>query len=117
MRARGFQPGWRPGEAYTPDDRCGLTDGGGDRRASEKVAGMKAEVRRKLRRLANALSPEDLRDLAIKIGIPQAYIRQLPGLIDTLVADHHDALLDHIELRINEVAIEAADRSTHRRNN
>ena len=36
--------------------------------------------------------------------MPQTAIRQLPGLIDKLVADHHDVLLDRLELRIDEVA-------------
>ena len=30
--------------------------------------------------------------------------RQLPGLIDVLITEHHDALLDRLELRINEAA-------------
>ena len=34
---------------------------------------------------------------------------QLPGMVDALVAEHHDALLDRLELRINEVAKEFAD--------
>ena len=40
--------------------------------------------------------------------MPQTAIRQLPGLIDKLIADHHEAPLDWLELRINEVAKEAA---------
>ena len=38
----------------------------------------------------------------------EAGSRQLPGLVDALIVDHHDALLDRIELRINEVAKETA---------
>ena len=44
--------------------------------------------------------------LAIGCKMPQAVSRQLPGLVDTLIADHHDALLDLLELRINEAAKE-----------
>ena len=65
---------------------------------------MTPDARRKVRRLANGLSPEDLRALAIECGMPQAERRQLPGLFDTLIADYHDALLDRLELRINEAA-------------
>ena len=36
--------------------------------------------------------------------MPEAATRQLPGLVDVLIIDHHDALLDRIELRINEMA-------------
>ena len=34
----------------------------------------------------------------------EAHSRQLPGLVDALIADHHDVLLDLLELRINEAA-------------
>ena len=37
-----------------------------------------------------------------------AHSRHLPGLVDALIADHHDALLDLLELRINEAAKHAA---------
>ena len=37
---------------------------------------------------------------------PHLASRQLPGLIDALIVEHHDALLDRLELRINEVAKE-----------
>ncbi len=63
---------------------------------------------KKLRKLANGLTAEDLRALAIDCKMPEAIHRQLPGLVNALVADHHDALLDRLELRINEVAKEAA---------
>ena len=38
----------------------------------------------------------------------KASSRQLPGLLEALITDHHDALLDRLELRINEVAKEIA---------
>ena len=59
---------------------------------------------KKLRQLAKALTAEDLRALAIGCKMPEAASRQLPGLVDALIIDHHDALLDRLELRINEVA-------------
>ena len=59
---------------------------------------------KKIRKLANGLTDEDLRALAIDCKMPKATYRQLPGLVDALVADHHDALLDRLELRIHEVA-------------
>ena len=57
-----------------------------------------------MRQLARALTAEDLRDLAIDLKLENAAARQLPGLIDALIVERHDALLDLIELRINEVA-------------
>ena len=56
------------------------------------------------------LCAEDLRALAVEIGMPEARIRQIPGLVDALIADHHDALLDRLELRINEAAKEIVTR-------
>ena len=61
---------------------------------------------KKMRQLAKALTAEDLRALAIEVRMPEAASRQLPGLVDALITDHHDALLDRLELRINEVAKE-----------
>ena len=69
---------------------------------------MTPATRRKMLQLARSLTAEDLRALAIEAGMPEAHSRQLPGLVDALIADHHDALLDRIELRINEAAEEAA---------
>ena len=43
---------------------------------------------------------------AIACKVEDAASRQLPGLIDALITEHHDALLDRLELRINEVAKE-----------
>ena len=63
---------------------------------------------KKLSQLARALTAEDLRALAVEVGMPEAHSRQLPGLVDALIADHHDALLDLLELRINEAAREVA---------
>lgn len=63
---------------------------------------------KKMRRLAQALTPEDLRALAIECKMPEAAIRQLPGLIDVLVTEHHEALLDRLELQINDVTKEIA---------
>lgn len=40
--------------------------------------------------------------------MPEATSRQPPSLIDALNADYHDALLDRLELRIDEVAKEIA---------
>ena len=57
-----------------------------------------------MRQLAKGLTPEDLRSLAIECEIVEASYRQLPVLVDILIGDHHDALLDRLELRINEVA-------------
>ena len=59
---------------------------------------------KKMRKLANGLTAEDLRALAIECKMPEATYGQLPGLVDALIADYHDALLDQLELRINEVA-------------
>ena len=67
---------------------------------------MAAVVLKKMRWLAKALTAEDLRDLAIACKVQDAASRQLPGLIDALITEHHDALLDRLELRINEVAKE-----------
>ena len=61
---------------------------------------------KKMRRLAKALTAEDLRDLAIACKVQEAVSRQLPGLIDALISEHHNALLDLLELKINEVAKE-----------
>ena len=63
-------------------------------------------VQKKMRRLAQALTAEDLRALAVACKVQEAASRQLPGLIDALIEDHHDALLDRLELRINEAAKE-----------
>ena len=63
-------------------------------------------TRRKMLQLARALTAEDLRALAVEVGMPEAHSRQLPGLVDALIADHHDALLDLLEPRINEAARE-----------
>ena len=63
---------------------------------------------KKLRRLAMALTAEDLRELAIECKMLEAVSRQLPGLVDTLITDHHNAFLDRLELQINEVAKEIA---------
>ena len=65
-------------------------------------------VLKKMRRLAKALTAEDLRDLAIACKVQDAASRQLPGLLDALALEHHDALLDLLKLRINEVAKEIA---------
>ena len=70
---------------------------------------MRPAATKKMRQLAKALTAEDLRTLANECKVPEAASRQLPGLIDALIADHHDALLDRLELRINEVAKEIAD--------
>ena len=59
---------------------------------------------KKMRQLTKALTAEDLRDLAIACKVQEAASRQLPGLVDALISDHHDALLDLLELKINEVA-------------
>ena len=63
-------------------------------------------VLKRMRLLARALTAEDLRDLAIACKVEDAASRQLPGLIDALISDHHDALLDLLEVKINEVAKE-----------
>ena len=47
---------------------------------------------KKMHRLAQSLTAEDLRALAIECKMLQVAIRQLPGLIDALISDHHDAL-------------------------
>ena len=65
-------------------------------------------TRRKMLQLAKALTAEELRALAVEVGLPEAHSRQLPGLVDALITEHHDALLDQIELRINEAAEEIA---------
>ncbi len=52
------------------------------------------------------LTAEDLRDLATAFKGQDAASRQLPGLVDVLALERHDALLDCLELRINEVAKE-----------
>ena len=67
---------------------------------------MTPAAKKKLLQLARALTAEDLRALAVELGMPEAHSRQLPGLIDALITDHHDTLLDLLELRINEVAKE-----------
>lgn len=67
---------------------------------------MTPTIVKKMRRLAMGLTAEDLRDLAIASEIQAATTRQLPDLINVLIAEHHDALLDRLELRINEVAKE-----------
>ena len=59
---------------------------------------------RRMRQLARALTAEDLRALAIECEMQEAASRQLPSLVDALIIDHHDAFLDRLELRINEVA-------------
>ena len=69
---------------------------------------MTAVVLKKMRRLAKALTAEDLRDLAIACKVQDAASRQLPELLDALALEHHEALLDLLELRINEVAKEIA---------
>ena len=69
---------------------------------------MTPTVLNRMRRLAKALTAEDLRDLAIACKVQDAFSRQLPGLVDALIVEHHDALLDRLELRINEVAKEIA---------
>ena len=63
-------------------------------------------VLKRMRLLARALTAEDLRDLAIACKVEDAASRQLPGLIEALALGHQDALLDLLELRINEVAKE-----------
>ena len=65
---------------------------------------MTPATKRKMLQLARALTAEDLRALAVEVGMPEARSRQLPGLVDALIAEHHDALLDLLELRINEAA-------------
>ena len=65
-------------------------------------------AQRKMRRLAKALTGEHLRDLAIACKVHEAASRQLPSLVDALISNHHDALLDLLELKINEVAKEIA---------
>ena len=67
---------------------------------------MTPTVLKRMRWLARALTAEDLRDLAIACKVEDAASRQLPGLIDAFIKEHHDALLDRLELRINEVAKE-----------
>ena len=69
---------------------------------------MTPTVLKRMRRLARALTAEDLRDLAITCKVQDAASRQLSGMVDALIAEHHDALLDRLELRINEVAKEIA---------
>ncbi len=66
-------------------------------------------VKKKMLRLAQALTAEDLRALAIACKVREAASRQLPGLMDSLIEDHHAALFDRLELRINEAAKEIAD--------
>ena len=65
---------------------------------------MAPDIPRRIRQLTKALITEDLRDLAIACEVQYAASRKLPDLIDTLAKAHHDALLDRLELRINEVA-------------
>ena len=72
---------------------------------------MTPAVLRKMRQLAKALTAENLRDLAIACKVQEAASRQLPGLVDALISDHHDALLDLLELKINEVAKDIASQS------
>ena len=67
---------------------------------------MTPNILRKMRWLARALTAEDLRDLAIACKVQDAASRQSSGLIDALIVEHHDALLDRLELRINEIAKE-----------
>ena len=63
---------------------------------------------KKMRKLANGLTDEDLRALATECKMPKATYRQLLGLVDALVADYHEAPLDRPKLRINEAAKKAA---------
>ena len=65
-------------------------------------------AKKKMRQLAKALTAEDLRDLAIACKVQEAASRQLPGLVDALISGHHDALLDLLESKINEVAKDIA---------
>ena len=58
---------------------------------------MTPATRRKMLQLARALTAEDLRALAVEVGMPEAHSRQLPGLVDALIAEYHDALLDRFE--------------------
>ena len=53
-------------------------------------------------RLAMELTAEDLRALVIECKLREVASRQLPGLIDALIADHHDELLDRLDLQTNE---------------
>ena len=51
-----------------------------------------------------ALSAEDRRALAVEVGMPEVHSRQPLSLVDALIGKYHNALLDRIELRINEAA-------------
>ena len=67
---------------------------------------MTPAVFKRMRQLAKALTAEDLRALAIACKMPEAASRQLPGLVDALIVDHHEALFDRLKLRINDLAKE-----------